>query len=340
MKLISVIRKSVKEQLRNFWLLVLTLSMAPFFVMIYYLINESSEKQYNIIVLNQDTGVEYKNSIVNHGDILIKSFQFFIPDTLILPISLTETDNRESAEKKLKDKKGDILVIIPKDFSKSLLNLQKDPVSKAPAVEFVGDLTNFNYMLSAVWAFEFISQYVLGITGTQLPLTMKETSLGLSGEIDQFDLYVQGLLIIALMRLMFTASIAIVTEVENKTMIRLKLSRLKTLEFLVGVSFVQLLIGILALFLTLGVAIGMGFNYTGSFAGLIVVGILTSLSIIAFSLIIAAFTKTVNEILVIGNFPLFLFMFFTGAAFPLEGNPLFSVAGYPVTIQGFMSPTQ
>jgi len=71
----------------------------------------------------------------------------------------------------------------------------------------------------------------------------------------------------------------------------------------------------------------------------ILVASLTSLSIIAFSLIIAAVTKTAGEVLVVGNFPMFLFMFFTGAAFPLKSNPLFTVAGYPITIQGVMTPT-
>jgi hypothetical protein len=32
-------------------------------------------------------------------------------------------------------------------------------------------------------------------------------------------------------------------------------------------------------------------------------------------------------------------MFFTGAAFPLRTEGLFSVCGYPVTLQGLMSPT-
>ena len=60
---------------------------------------------------------------------------------------------------------------------------------------------------------------------------------------------------------------------------------------------------------------------------------------IAFSLILAAITKTVNEVLIVGNFPLFLFMFFTGAAFPMKGKELFSIAGYSLTLQGLMSPT-
>jgi ABC-2 type transport system permease protein len=71
----------------------------------------------------------------------------------------------------------------------------------------------------------------------------------------------------------------------------------------------------------------------------LLVAVLTSLSIIAFSLIIAGFTKTANEILIVGNFPLFLFMFFTGAAFPIEGYTVFTVAGYKFTLQGLMSPT-
>ena len=83
----------------------------------------------------------------------------------------------------------------------------------------------------------------------------------------------------------------------------------------------------------------MGFNYTGSVGALLVIAVLTSISMIAFSLILAAGTKTVNEVLIVGNFPLFLFMFFTGAAFPLEGKTLFTIAGYSITAQGTMSPT-
>jgi ABC-2 type transport system permease protein len=41
----------------------------------------------------------------------------------------------------------------------------------------------------------------------------------------------------------------------------------------------------------------------------------------------------------VGNFPMFLFMFFTGAAFPLKSNALFTIAGYPINVQGLMTPT-
>ena len=106
-----------------------------------------------------------------------------------------------------------------------------------------------------------------------------------------------------------------------------------------GISIVQLLVGIVSVLLTLLTAILLGFQYTGSISIMIVIAVLTSLSIIAFSLIIAAVTKSAGEVLVIGNFPMFLFMFFTGAAFPLKSEALFTISGYPINIQGLMTPT-
>jgi len=102
---------------------------------------------------------------------------------------------------------------------------------------------------------------------------------------------------------------------------------------------VQMMVGIFSVVLTLFMAILLGFQYQGSLILMLIVAGLTSLSIISFSLIIAAVTKSANEVLVVGNFPMFLFMFFTGAAFPLKSDALFTVAGYPVTIQGLMTPT-
>jgi len=154
-----------------------------------------------------------------------------------------------------------------------------------------------------------------------------------------FDIIVPGILIVSLIMLMFTASIAFVSEVENKTIMRLKLSKLTTFEFLGGISIVQLIIGIISILLTLLTSLLLGFHYEGSVPIMIIIACLTSLSIIAFSLIIAAITKSASEVLVVGNFPMFLFMFFSGAAFPLKSAALFTIAGYPINIQGLMTPT-
>ena len=101
----------------------------------------------------------------------------------------------------------------------------------------------------------------------------------------------------------------------------------------------QIVVGQISILLTFAVAIGLGFQYSGSLLSLFVIAVLTSISIIPFGLILAAATKKVNEVLIVGNFPLFLFMFFTGVALPIKGQVLFTVLDYPVTLPGLMSPS-
>ena len=336
MKILAVIQKSLKEQIRSFWILLLTVSMAPFFVGIYYLILESYEAKYDILILNLDKGTD--NGMQNHGQLLVSGASLLLSGTSELPFRIKSVKTREEGLKTLKNRKADALIVIPADFSSLIHRMKSDVATGKLHIEFIGDLTNMEYMVSAVWGNAAVTQYLDALLDRSA-YTITETSLGLSGSITEFELMVPGLLIIALIMLMFTATIAIIVEVENKTILRMKFSRLKAFEFLAGASFVQVLVGLLAILLTLAVAIACGFSHYNALWSVLFIAVLTSLSIFAFSLILAGVTKTVNEVLIVGNFPLFLFMFFTGAAFPLEGKALFSVAGYPVSFQGLMSPT-
>lgn len=339
MRFLSVVRKGCKEQIRQYWILFLTVSMAPFFVIVYYFINESTQPQYDILLLNQDIGVDTAAGRREFGAELIeavKAYQSTLPE---LPLTLALSENRAEAMARLKRNEADALVILPAALSEQYQKLVSGQDIAPLSIEFVGNLTDLKYLVSAVWAEEIISEIAHDVTGIPRPVHIIETGLGASGQIDEFDLYIPGILILSVIMLMFTATIAIVTEVENRTIIRLKLSRLSALEYLSGVSVVQVAIGVISVLLTLGVAILLGFDQVRSIGVLITVAVLTSVSIIAFSLILAALTNSVNEVLVVGNFPLFLFMFFTGAAFPIKSTPVFTLAGYPMTLQGVMSPT-
>jgi ABC-2 type transport system permease protein len=339
MKIFHVIYKSLKEQLRSFWLLLLVLSMAPFFIFVYYLISETWIPDYKILIVNNDQGVFAGSEQVNHGNQLITFFDAFQSDTLEIPFIIEEIKDRTEGIDKVKNKKADALIIISGDFSPALEKRIRGEKTAVPGIELYGDLTSSNYLVSAVWANEIVNEYALNATGSSRIVGVRETALGTSGSLSYFDTAVPGILIVSLIMLMFTASIAFVTEVENKTILRLKLSKLSALEFIGGISAVQLLVGLTSAILTLITAILLGFSYKGSLLIMIVILSLTTLSMIAFSLIIAAVTKSAGEVLVVGNFPMFLFMFFTGAAFPMKGNELFTIAGYPVTIQGLMTPT-
>jgi ABC-2 type transport system permease protein len=339
MKISEVIRKSAREQVRSFWILLLTVIMAPFFVGVYYLINESSKPGYDILILNQDKGIVSENKIINRGEELMYSAESQVILNIEIPLKIKRISTIDSAINLLSKKKADALIIIPEGFSDSLnTGLTKNrPVP--PEFEFIGDMTDFNYMIAAIWGSEYVRIYIESISGFPSPFILKETSLSHTSGFTDFDLYMPGLLVLSIIMLMFTASIAFVTEIENGTILRFRLSGLTSLEFIGGITFIQLVIGIISVLITLGTAILLGFQYNGSLWLAMLVVCLAALSIIAFSIILGALSKSSNEILVIGNFPLFLFMFFTGAAFPMDSKAIFTIGGYAINFQGLMSPT-
>jgi ABC-type multidrug transport system permease subunit len=338
MKIYSVIIKSLKEQVRSYWVLLLSLIMGPFFIFVYYLIVESSKPGYDVLVLNNDKGYVSGNVNENMGGSAIAYITASLADSSFVPVRIREITRRETGISLVRNKDADALIVFPQEFSSRIRDRIESDSARGIPVEIVGDVTSPGYLLSAVWLNETINQYLNQVTGTRSLISVSETALGSSAGMDDFDMIVPGLLIISLIMLMFTASIAFVSEVENKTILRLRLSNIKPWEFLGGIGIVQTLVGVLSMILTLLTAVSLGFDYRGSLWIMLLIAGLTSVSIIAFSLIIAAVTKSANEVLIVGNFPMFLFMFFTGAAFPMKAEPLFTLAGYPLSFQSLMSP--
>jgi ABC-type polysaccharide/polyol phosphate export permease len=86
----------------------------------------------------------------------------------------------------------------------------------------------------------------------------------------------------------------------------------------------------------------MALGYTlipGTFGFILLITFLTALSMISFSLIVAAMCRSIKEVAIIGTFPLLLLMFFTGAAFPISGGKLLSIGSYEVMLNHILSPT-
>jgi ABC-2 type transport system permease protein len=330
-----IIIKSIKEQLRNYWILLLTISMAPFFVFLYYLINEASQPSYDVLLLNLDEGFISQGDTINLGAEFPAHMKSVIIETPEVRLKLKLASDRTQAFTRMKNRGMDALLILPHDFSHRLLQ----PTGQLPEVEFVGDLTSYSYMISAIWAGEILDKFTLSITGNAPLYTIKETALGYSSKVSEFDLWMPGILILSIIMLMFSATIAIITEVDQKTILRLKLSRIKAWQFLVGVGGTQVMIGIIAILLTLASAVTLGFEMRGSFSLFLLIAVLTSVSMIAFSLLLASVIRSVTDVLVVGNFPLFLFMFFTGAAFPIQAKAWFYIKGYALSWQSLMSPT-
>jgi len=338
MRWFEVFVKGLKEQVREYWILVMTVVMSPLFIAIYFLMAETEDPQYNVILVNLDRGIEYRGGQLNLGDSIISYSMVLSGLEEMEMLKFTVMRSRQEAIERLRSRRADALVVLPVDLSASVA-APADSVGLPSRIELVGDVTQMGYIVGAVWTEELINQFLLETAEIRMPFTWIETTLGFSGERTAFEIYLPGLLILSIIMIIFSASAALVRESEALTLERLRISRLTALEFLVGISLVQILVAIISLLLALLTAIGLGYTLIpGTLGFILLISILTALSMISFSLLVAAMCRSVKEVAILGTFPLFLLMFFTGAAFPIHGGYLFSIGEHQVMLNDILSP--
>jgi ABC-2 type transport system permease protein len=127
-------------------------------------------------------------------------------------------------------------------------------------------------------------------------------------------------------------------EVEDGTLRRLQITRMTAFDLLGGTSLTLIIVGVIAELLALVTAMALGFRSYGPLWVAVLVGVATSVSVIGVGMIVAAFSKTVSQAFVIANFPLGVFMFLSGAVFPMPSVTLFEIAGQPIALCDFLPP--
>jgi hypothetical protein len=138
MRLWSVFRKSMREQLRELWSLALVLMLGPCFVFMYWLWFGGGSTTYSLLVINNDSGPRGAQAIA-----AMQNLQYSDGQSILKVIRMTD---RAEAEARLKNRTSAALVILPADFSRTI------QVSNTVPVVLVGDLTNPQYMVAGVIA--------------------------------------------------------------------------------------------------------------------------------------------------------------------------------------------
>ncbi len=321
---LSLFRKEATESVRDWKMWSMTLSFAPFFVLLMYAYLGHTTPSYQIAVVNLDRGaVTGTGQPMRSGQDLMAVLGAVRSPEGDTVLRLRES-NPEEVTELLETRRADLALTIPEGFSEALLASREGRPFAPVALQSRGDPGNPDYLMAAVWADMTTMGFVEMASGLQSPVFLApETVSGTSTSLTEFDLYVPGLLILALMMLMFTAAGALIREKDKGTLIRLRLSNLTVLEWLTAVSATQLILGLLALALTYLTAVAVGYRAQGSLLILFLVGALTSLSMMAFSVLVASFLRTIFDLVTVGCFPFFILMFFSGGMFPLPGVPLF-----------------
>jgi ABC-2 type transport system permease protein len=341
MRLWSVFRKSVREQKRDLMVLALSLAFAPLFVVLYWLMTGGSgSTAYGVLVINDDVAVTLANgSSMSAGRDVIRELESLTYKNGSPLLRVNRVSDRAEAETQLRNRRAAILIIIPPDFSCVIRAMLEGSEPMTTAVTFVGDLTNPYYTIAAVTSMTAADQYIQAASPHRRPVEMIETPLGGSAARTEFENYVPGLFVLSVILLVFQASMTVAREVEGGTLRRLQLTRVTSFELLGGITAWLVVVAAVEVLVTFATALACGFRSQGPLWSAVVVGIITSFSIIGAGMIVASFSKTVSQAFVIANFPLGFFMFLTGAAFPLPRYTLLTFAGHTVGLTDLLPPT-
>ncbi|MNO14247.1 ABC-2 family transporter protein [compost metagenome] len=330
MKLIASVIKSFKENTRDWKVLAMVLAFSPFFILLIKLFYGGAAITYQVGILNFDEG---KSSTE-----LVQMLENTSGQDGVELFNLSHISNEDELREQVKDKTIDIGILIPNDYSHIISDADANMVNPAD-INLYGSMGNTRYTVAAVMVSDVILKQGLNSTKITLPSSISETFVEIKPPLNEFEWYVPGLISLAVLMILFTASASIVRENEKNTLTRLKLSRLGAFNFLLGICIVQAVVAIAALVLSYWTALGLGYSPAGGFGAVLFVGIISSFSMVAISLVVASFLNTVYDVLTVGCFPFFILMFFSGSMFPLPKMNMININGHSLGITDILPLT-
>lgn len=340
MRAITVFRKTLREMSREAWMLGLTLAFAPFFVLLYYLITAGGSTTYTVLTIDNDAGFQLADGTMLHAGREAVSALTSVTYADGQPLLKTRpVANLAEAEPLLRDRTAAAFILIPENFSETLAALQSGDRSVTTQITFGGDVSNPYYMVGVNLSLTAIDGYIMQATGQQPLIGYVEKPLGASAARTEFETYVPGTLIFAVILLIFLAAMTVAREIETGTLSRLQLTPMSSLDYLGGVTAALVLVGTAAFALAFACALAVGFRSQGSVWAALLVGAVTCLSVIGLGMVVASFTRTVSQAFIVANFPMAMMMFFSGVIYPLPKIVLFTLGGHEIGLYDILPPT-
>lgn len=343
MKILSITQKTLLEYLREPMLPALLFAFPVLLLVFYYIAfgetDQGLAKYLAVIVINQDEGsVEANGERRLAGEALIdtlKAAEF--EGTPVFNITLME--DRRRAEITLRERKAAMAVIIPPDFTQTLLDASNTATSLPPTiVTLYGDTNSTNFTFAQSFINGLVREFVHQELDAPETATIIYDFVPGTGTMSDFDFGVPGLIIFGLTLLVISTAQTLVRENETGTLRRLRLTAARPAELLLGVSLAQMVLAALLIPFTLIIAEWMGFESRGSLPAACLIGLLFCLSVIGLGLITAAFARTDSEAANLGSAIGVVMVLLSGAMFPMPDLPLFTLGGRTVQATDFLPP--
>jgi ABC-2 type transport system permease protein len=345
MRALSIARKTLLELWREPLLLGLLLLFPTLLVGFYYIAFGQTEgglaTYLNVLVVNDDAGVvTEQGSRWQAGEELIQTLREIEWDGE--PVFRVEvvTDSR-SAEIALREHKASLLIAIPPGFTQAMVGGSSAADDTPPAVvSLVGDTGSDGFVFAQSLLNGLLRQFAGEAAGWQNDaLTIAYEFLPGTGTMLDFDFGVGGIIVFGIMFVLITTPTVMVRENVAGTLERLRLTRAKAADLLLGTTLAQMAAATVQIPITFGAAVAMGFRSNGSLLLAIGIGLLLNLSAVGLGLIVACFSRNEGDAVNISSGLLVPVVFLSGALYPMPDLPMFTVAGRTIQLYDLLPAT-
>ncbi|BDZ71853.1 ABC transporter permease [Methanobacterium petrolearium] len=367
MKFISIAKKDFKELIRDRRGLAMILLFPLFFMLVFGFafggMGESNQP-HNLAVVNYDKGATMPSTgeHMNFGNNMTKILEdskYENTDVHIFNVTkTTETD----ADNKLKQRDVDAELIIPENFSQSVVSLitstlqqqvlTSTSTSTSPNVTSTiiirGDTGYVGFGVSQGILAGVLEQYKdkvvsqiqsassgsPGIDANNYISSQVEAIPG-TGSFTTFDFMAPGMIVFAILLLTTTVAAALTREVEKGTLARLKLSKMTSFDLLFGGLLPWSLVAAAQVVILLTVAVLIGFHWQGGLYTLLLavfVGIIGGIASVSLGMIIAAFARNDRQAANLATLICVPTSFLVGAFFQLPQVIIANIWGQPFQI--------
>ena len=158
-----------------------------------------------------------------------------------------------------------------------------------------------------------------------------------------FDYQAPGLIVFALLLQVSSVAQDLARETDSGTLTRLKLSNMRSFDLLFGTLLTWIIIAVVQILLLFGVAVALGFNWSGganSIGLAVFIGIIGGIASISLGLLLAAFARNERQAAQLGVLIAVPVSFLTGAFFPLPSEPLGTAFGTTFQVYDLLPWTQ
>ncbi len=233
---------------------------------------------------------------------------------------ITYTTDRAAAQAALKDRKATALLALETGVAGQL------------AATIVGDALYPRFHRASTLLDAAVNRYADRVAGRPQVMQVEASALVAAGPRTEFDLYAPGMMIFALLMLIPQTAMLVAREMRWKTLRRLRLTRMRAIDLLAGVSLAQLVVAATQVVIVFLTALAMGFHNQGSLAVALLVGLVMSFSAIGQGLIVACFSKNDSEAANVGSTLTMLQVFLSGAFFQLPPITMFTLADHQIDL--------